>query len=248
MLTIERKDTYKEGNLLFKFFRMNDIKKWVVGAEKGAGGYEHWQVRMQCRYNFEQLKALFPRAHIEEASDTWEYEIKEGKYWTSWDRKENRQQRFGKYRYAQKRVYETLQDTNDREVVVWYDEEGKAGKSWFTRALWERGEAYFCAGYTSGGAIVQDIASEYIKHGWRPIVIIDIPRAGKWTPDLYEAIERIKDGLIKDTRYSASTVNISGVKVLVCTNTKPKLDKLSADRWRIIHQSELMYEELLKIE
>nr|WCR62167.1 MAG: replication associated protein [Smacoviridae sp.] len=246
MLTIPRKDTYKEFNRIMTWIRKNDIHKWVLGAETGSGGYEHWQMRVQYRFGFEKLKILFPKAHIEECSDTWEYETKEGTYWKWDDRPENRMQRFGKLRYPQKRVLEALETTNDREVIVWYDEEGKAGKSWLSRALWERGQAYFTAGMVSGGAIVQDVASEYIKHGWRPIVIIDIPRAGKWTPELYEAIERIKDGLIKDTRYSSQSINISGVKVLVLTNTKPNLDKLSKDRWRIIHQSELMWEEELQ--
>ncbi|APG55823.1 rep [Macaca mulatta feces associated virus 4] len=243
MLTIPRNDTYREGNRIFAWFRKNDIHKWVLGAEKGSGGYEHWQMRVQCRFGFEELKVLFPTAHIEECSDKWTYEAKEGVYWRSNDRRENIQQRFGKLRYAQKRVIERADGTNDREVVVWYDQEGKAGKSWLTGAMWERGLAYFSVADTSGKTIVMDIASEYLKNGWRPYIIIDIPRAGKWTPELYEAIERIKDGLIKDPRYSSEAVNIHGVKVIVMTNTMPKLDKLSADRWKIITQEELTLEE-----
>ncbi|APG55784.1 rep [Macaca mulatta feces associated virus 10] len=212
MLTIPRNDTYREGNRIFAWFRKNDIHKWVLGAEKGAGGYEHWQMRVQCRFGFEKLKVLFPNAHIEECSDKWTYETKEGVYWKSNDREENRKQRFGKLRYAQKRVIEHADGTNDREVVVWYDQEGKAGKSWLTGAMWERGLAYFAVADTSGKTIVMDIASEYLKNGWRPYVIIDIPRAGKWT-------------------------------VIVMTNTMPKLDKLSADRWKIITQEELTLEE-----
>lgn len=245
MVTMPRRDFLGELIRLRAIMNTYDIHKWVIGAENGRNGYKHWQIRMATRFNFEQMKLLFTEAHIEECSDTWEYETKEGMYWTSWDRKENLAQRFGKFRYAQKRVYEALQDTNDREVMVWYDEKGNCGKSWFTRALWERGLAYYTAGSTNGTTIVQDVASEYIKHGWRPIVVIDIPRAGKWTPELYEAIERIKDGLIKDTRYSSSSININGVKVLVCCNSLPKLDNLSKDRWKIIHQSELMWEEEL---
>lgn len=243
MVTLPRTRTYAEGNAIFRVMRAYDIKRWVVGAEEGANGYKHWQIRMEWRGSFEELKVIMgQKAHIEEASDTWTYEAKEGCYWTSKDRKENRQQRFGKFRYSQERIYEALQETNDREVVLWYDERGCCGKSWFTRALWERGQAYFTVADSSAKTLIQDIASEYVKNGWRPIVCIDIPRAAKWTPDLYEAIERIKDGLIKDPRYSASSINISGVKVLICTNTMPKLDKLSWDRWVIKTQEELEIE------
>ena len=243
MLTIPRKDTYREGNKIFTWIRKNDIHKWVVGAERGKGGYDHWQMRVQCRFGFEEMKVLFPTAHIEECSDTWKYEAKEGTYWKWNDRKENIEQRFGKLRYAQKRIVEYARSSNDREIVVWYDQEGKAGKSWLAGALWERGLAYFTVADSSGKSIVMDIASEYLKNGWRPYIIIDIPRAGKWTTELYEAIERIKDGLIKDPRYSSESINIHGVKIIVMTNTLPKLDKLSADRWMIISQEEMQFEE-----
>lgn len=84
--------------------------------------------------------------------------------------------------------------------------------------------------------MIQDIANDFICHGWRPIIAIDLPRTWKWTTDLYCAIERLKDGLLKDTRYNAKTIHIRGVKVLVTTNTFPKLDRLSEDRWIILMQ------------
>lgn len=244
MITLPRTHTYAEFNALMRYMRKNDVHKWVVGAEQGKTGYDHWQIRLQIGKTWEEVKRDFgAKAHVEEASDKWTYECKEGMCWKSSDRAENRMQRFGKLRYAQKRIIEHLEATNDREVVVWYDEEGNAGKSWLTGALWERGLAYFAVADTSGKTIVMDIASEYLKNGWRPYVIVDIPRAGKWTPELYEAIERIKDGLIKDPRYSSEAVNIHGVKILVNTNTMPKLDKLSKDRWKIITQTEMNNEE-----
>lgn len=245
MVTMPRENTAKEFNALMRVFRHYDIHKWIVGAETGNGGYKHWQIRMEWRLDFKILKILFPRGHIEKANNSekaWQYEAKEGFYWKSWDRRENIQQRFGKWRYSQERICEYLEATNDREVVVWYDERGGCGKSWFTRSLWEKGMAYFTVADSSVKTLVQDIASEYLKNGWRPIVCIDIPRAAKWTTELYEAIERIKDGLIKDPRYSSASVNISGVKVLICTNSRPKLDKLSFDRWKIVTQDELEIE------
>ena len=82
-----------------------------------------------------------------------------------------------------------------------------------------------------GETIKKDVANEFINHGWRPYVIIDLPRTAKWTDELYYAIEKIKDGLLKDPRYQSKTVNIHGVKVMVMCNHEPNVSKLSADRW-----------------
>lgn len=142
--------------------------------------------------------------------------------------------RFGEMRFVQKQALEALQATNDREVMVWYDKNGNVGKSWFTGALWERGLAYVVPPTVDTvKGMMQYVASSYIDQGWRPFVVIDIPRSWKWSEQLYTAIESIKDGLVYDTRYNSRMINIRGVKVLVMCNTLPKLDKLSQDRWRI---------------
>nr|QBP37139.1 replication associated protein [Porcine associated porprismacovirus] len=240
MLTVPRKDTAKEWVAIWRWLRVNDVHKWVCGMETGKGGYTHWQIRLQVNKSFKQMKAEWgPKAHIEEASDVWEYERKEGVFFSSEDSRETRIQRFGKPNWRQEAVLEALQGTNNREIVVWYDPKGNAGKSWLAAHLYETGQAYICMAMGTINNMIQDIAGEFLKHGRRPIVVIDIPKAWKWTPDLYVAIERIKDGLIKDTRYSPRTYNAAGVKVLITTNTMPKVDKLSADRWIIIDNDKL---------
>lgn len=123
-------------------------------------------------------------------------------------------------------------------MVVWYDPKGNAGKSWFLAHLWETGQAYVCQSQDTVKGMIQDIASDYMNHGWRPYIAIDLPRTWKWTDDLYCSIERIKDGLIKDCRYNAKTIHIRGVKVLVTTNVFPKLEKLSDDRWVVLKKGQ----------
>nr|WCR62193.1 MAG: replication associated protein [Smacoviridae sp.] len=219
---------------------MNDCKKWVIGKEVGKNGYEHWQVRIETSNDgfFDWVKQHIPTAHIEKAEhgvDESVYERKEGKYWGYSDRTEVLVQRFGRLRKPQEAIIEALESTNDREVVIWYDEGGNVGKSWLTGALWERGLAYYCPPTVDTvKGMVQWVASCYMDGGFRPYIIIDIPRSWKWSEQLYVAIESIKDGLVYDTRYHSRMINIRGVKVLVLTNTLPKLDKLSKDRWRIV--------------
>ncbi|QDM14411.1 replication-associated protein [Human associated porprismacovirus 3] len=217
----------------------NDCKKWIIGKEIGKNGYKHWQIRIETSNDsfFEWIQDHIPTAHVEKSDngvDECEYETKEGQFIRYSDRTPVLIQRYGAFRPNQKRALQALGATNDRQVVVWYDETGNVGKSWFTGALWERGLAYVTPPtIDTVKGLIQWVASCYMDGGFRPYVIIDIPRSWKWSEQLYSAIESIKDGLIYDTRYHSRMINIRGVKVLVMTNTMPKLDKLSQDRWCI---------------
>ena len=235
-MEIDKKISKKQIQIMLS---KNDCKKWTIGQETGKNGYKHWQIRVESSNKdfYEWCKEYIPSAHIEKAErgvDESRYEAKEGQYTSYSDRVPVLKQRFGEMRPNQKRAIQALQATNDREVLVWYDEDGNVGKSWLTGALWERNLAYYVPPtIDSVKGMVQWVASCYNDGGYRPYLIIDIPRSWKWSEQLYVAIESIKDGLVYDTRYHSRLINIRGVKVLVLTNTQPKLDKLSQDRWRI---------------
>ena len=246
-----------------RIIRRHDSHKWIVAMETGQGGFEHWQVRMRTRYKdtsimvagrpkkipgialaIEDFRKIWGadgrQVHVEEcASDNWEYESKEGRYLASWDAPEVRRLRWGKCRKAQNWALTLLDDTTDREIMVWYDPEGCAGKSWLVGHLYETGQAYITAPYMDTiQSMVQCIASQVKQDreaGYPPrkYVIIDMPRSWHWSDKLYVAIEAIKDGLIVDPRYSASIVNLRGCKVIVLTNEEPKLTKLSRDRFKL---------------
>ncbi len=236
LLTVPRSVPKKALRIMIE---KNDSKKWIIGKERGSNGYEHWQIRIEASNPnfFEWCKIHIPTAHVEKAErgvDECAYERKEGQFWSSADRPDVLRQRYGKLRPAQKRAIQALEATNDRQVVVWYDGGGNVGKSWLTGHLWETGQAYYVPPTVDTvKGMIQWVASCYMDGGYRPYVIIDIPRSWKWSDQLYTAIESIKDGLIYDTRYHARMINIRGVKVLVLTNTMPKIDKLSQDRWCI---------------
>ena len=105
--------------------------------ETGSNGYDHWQIRLQVNKDFEQLKAEWgPKAHIEEASDVWEYERKSGLFLSSEDTPEVRKCRFGHLTWRQETVIRAVQASNDRQVVVWYDPDGNKGKSWLLGHLY----------------------------------------------------------------------------------------------------------------
>lgn len=265
MLTIPR-DEQHDILKLWSYINTHDVHKWVIGRETGRNGYQHWQCRIKTSdpdfFKFEEQQQPFltpdwkveyrkvkvgvgwvnrniPRAHVEECSDTWDYETKEGMSIASWDTPEVLRLRFGRMRWWQECAVEALRTTNDREVMVWYDPTGNNGKSWLVGHLYETGQAYYLPPtMTSVQSMLQTIASlaHADREDGRPpreFVLIDIPRSWKWSKELYTAIETIKDGLLLDPRYSARPINIRGVKVMVLTNTRPELDKLSQDRWYI---------------
>lgn len=210
----------------------NDIHKWIIAKETGKDGYKHWQVRMNVRCTFDELKQAFPKAHIEEASDEYGYERKEGNFIQSDDTTEILGVRNGELRDNQRRILVETELTNDRGIVCVVDNRGCSGKTWLAVHLYETGRAFYTPPtITTSQGIIQHVASGYRGE---PIVIIDIPRSTRWTNQLYVAVETIKDGLVYDTRYHSTIRNIRGVKVLVFCNTKPNLSKLSSDRWRLL--------------
>lgn len=217
----------------------NDVKRYVVGRERGKGGYEHWQIRLQTsnRSFFDWMQANIPEAHCEQANDVWEYERKEGRFWCSEDTNEIRAVRFGQLTKAQKGIIQTLRSQNDRQVDVWYDPKGNHGKSWLSVHLYETGKALI----VPRASTTSEKLSAFICSAWKgeQIIVIDIPRASKPTVALYETIEEIKDGLVFDHRYSGKTRNIRGTKIAVFTNHKLDLKQLSNDRWRLHSLSEI---------
>lgn len=229
MLTIPRSKCHKRE--IKTFLESHDVHKWIVAKETGKGGYEHWQVRMSTSATFDEIKTAFPYAHIEKSTQWCNYERKEGKFVCSDDTVGILRTRFGRCRENQKRILKRLHTQSDRGIDVVVDYRGNSGKSWLTRHLWETGKAYIVPNtVNSTQGLIQFVASGY---NGEDIIIIDVPRSSKWSPALYEAVECIKDGLVYDTRYSAKMRDIHGVKILIMTNTKPQLDKLSKDRWRL---------------
>lgn len=219
---------------ILEYIDTHDIKRWVIGHEIGREGYKHLQIRMASNDTFEELKILFPFAHIEKAQDGdkgWQYERKEGRYIANDDTDDKRETRFRPLRKAQKTIINAVRTQNNRQIDVWYDQKGNQGKSWLCNALYERGIAFYCPPYLiSAERMIKFVCSGYNNE---EMVVIDIPRSYKWTEADYIAIESIKDGLISDDRYESKVRNIRGVKVLVLCNAQPKLGKLSYDRWRI---------------
>jgi len=236
--TIPRENLSKKK--ILKFFEVHDVHKWIIGRERGSGGYEHYQIRFQGSDEiFEDFKDWFKKGHIEKGNEkwSWDYETKDGNYLRSDDRPRVLRRRFGNLTPDQRLIVALADESNDRQIVCWVTARGGAGKSFLCSALWERRKAHYIQASNTAKGLIQDVASEFIKHGYRPYIVIDIPRTWKWTDDMYYAIESVKSGLIKDTRYSSETIDVVDSAVIVVCNSYPKVGKLSEDRW-IIYSDE----------
>lgn len=214
---------------LKEMLKANDCHKWQIGFEVGDDGYRHYQGRLVASNDdyFEWCKAHIPSLHVE-PSDRWiDYENKEGYYISSDDFNEMREVRFGTLRQNQKEKVNWLKYQTVREIDFWYDPKGLSGKSHMINYLWEHRLGHYVRPYNSTDKIVADVCSK-MKKEKRKYILIDIPRVEDVKGDLIGALEIIKDGLVDDPRYEGTTINIRGVRVLVCTNSKiTNLNKLS---------------------
>lgn len=239
MMTLPRK-YLKSGRKWIEYFESIDCHKWIIALEHGKGGLEHWQIRFKVRgcdtkegkmKFFEQWKAMCNEVHIEFTENWCDYERKEGNFVCSDDSRQVLGLRFGSMRPIQQRIIDIVGTQNDREIDVFLDKKGNHGKTWLSLHLYERGQGLLVPRYcTTAREISNYVCSTYKGERY---IIIDIPRASKIRPDLYEALEELKDGAVFDPRYTGRMRNIRGAKVLIFTNNPLDTKKLSADRWRL---------------
>lgn len=200
----------------------------------GRNGYRHFQIRLVSSNHdfFEWCTVNIPTAHVEEASEeSDDYERKSGNFISSEDTPAIRQVRFGVPREHQKKILEEVNDQGDREIDVYLDPHGNRGKTWLSIYLYEHGRALV----VPRASTTAEKMSAYIcsSYSGQEFIIVDIPRSRKITPELYETLEEVKDGLVYDHRYTGRCRNIRGVKLIVFTNTELDTRKLSHDRWRL---------------
>lgn len=213
----------------------NDVKRWVIGWETGKGGYKHYQIRLETSNPgfFHWLKLNIPTAHAEQSKVWSDYERKDGYFISSRDTSSIRSVRFGKPNSIQRKILHDLRSQGIRQIDCYLDRGGNHGKTWLSLHLWEKGNALVVPRSAITASRMEGFILDAFSKKWYDIVIIDIPRAGKINPEIYEALEEIKDGLLSDWRYSSRQLNIRGVKVVVFTNKALDTKKLSKDRWRL---------------
>lgn len=118
-------------------------------------------------------------------------------------------------------------DRQDQRQITWVvDEKGGRGKSWLSLKLVADQNAIR---FTNGKNA--DISFAY---NGQPMVIFDLSRSIEGRVN-YDIIEQLKNGALFSAKYESCSKIFKPPKVVVFSNFKPDLSKLSQDRWDIVN-------------
>ena len=139
-----------------------------------------------------------------------------------------------KWRIWQTKLIEELRQKPDPRKVIWYaDPTGQTGKTYLARYLLTSGEkvVLFCN--------AKSLDLKFIYKGEK-IAIFDYTRSDKNFIN-YSILESLKNGYLCSTKYAGCIKVFPVPHVVVFSNSHPKLEELSADRWdvRTINPDEL---------
>jgi len=131
-------------------------------------------------------------------------------------------------------VLKTISEPVDDRLIYWYwSEEGNVGKTAFCKYLHVKHGATPLHG--KGADVRNGIVAYQAKWGATPeLVVYPIPRSYDTDFISYEGLESIKDMFFYSGKYEGGVICGNPPHVFVFANTPPNLDKMSADRWRVI--------------
>jgi len=239
------------------------FKKWVFQKEEGDGGFLHWQGRgslikpQRLMELASKCKDVFPGVHWSITSKdvhcggSFNYVMKaDTRIDGPWSDKEYEvpppltrqlkafQERGLEYGWH-KKVLELVQSYDERSIKVIVDPDGNSCKSLFCEYLEYMGLAFEVPAMRSMEDLMQCVMAIPAKKAY----LIDMPRGmnkGK-LGEFYSGLESIKNGVAYDKRYAFKKRRIDRPQVIVFTNTMPKMELLTKDRWVIYHMREDMF-------
>lgn len=116
----------------------------------------------------------------------------------------------------------------DRQILWVYDKDGGKGKSYMCGYL----QVHYGAFITTGGKLA-DVAHAYDS---QRVVVFDLPRTiADHCDNVYTLIECFKNGCIFSSKYQSNLKVFDVPHVIVMANFEPDLERLSKDRWNILH-------------
>lgn len=193
---------------------------------------------------FSALKKINPRISWRHAKGNKEQNItycsKETNYTSNFPipRKEqilNNEYKDVTWRPWQQMILDIIETKPDRRTINWFwEEKGNEGKTFIATYLVLKYDALVLSGKTSD--ISNQIKTWLDTHkdeSFPTVAILDAPRS---TQDFinYQALEKVKDGLIYSGKYEGGICILAPLHLFVFANQLPEFNKLSEDRWNII--------------
>lgn len=212
-----------------------EVKEYVIGEEVGEQGTPHLQgyLRLTKRVRLPFWKKKYPKWHVEITKDrkaSIVYCSKDGKYKTNLHVPKPIKL-ISPDRPWQLEILSILEGPIDDRKIYWYWEDiGGIGKTAFTKYLCVKHRAIVLSG--KRGDCFHQIA-KVIEEGEHPeLIIFDIPRVAKDYVS-WEALEKVKDGLLFSGKYEGMQCIFNPPHVICFANQPPAYEKLSRDRWMV---------------
>lgn len=185
-------------------------KELVLPVKRAREGVSIDDIIMECPEEYNRMRGTVHRARALFFKDQWKASFPELEL-----------------RQWQIEVLGRLEGpANDREVIWLYGPNGKEGKSTFLKYLVKTKNAF----YVNGGNY-NDIAYMY---DFEEIVCFDCSRAST-VRNIYEIIEKFKDGMIFSGKYEACMKMVKSPHVIVAANVEADFECISRDRVVLIN-------------
>lgn len=148
-----------------------------------------------------------------------------------------RQFRLTPNRPFQEKIIEITKKFDDRSINVIINFGGNVGKSTLTGHLMtSRDDCIFLPPLNDFKDISQFICAIVKTQGRKRVgnIFIDFPRSIRQDKvySFFAGIESLKNGIVFDTRYTASIVTFDSPNIFIFMNTIPELSYVSMDRWK----------------
>lgn len=125
---------------------------------------------------------------------------------------------------------EEFEQPNDRSVNWVFDTKGNSGKTWLARLLYRMNPTTTAWVHNAATKDIMKLLCD--KTHDLSCVFFDFSRCNLERIN-WDAIERIKNGMIMSTKYDVSSSIIDPPCVVCFANFPPDLTKLSLDRWNV---------------
>jgi len=244
--------TQKEFDTITQAFSAKGFG-YIIGKENSSTDTPHLQgyIEMRNAINFNTLKKILPRAHLEPTrgskNDNIKYCSKEDPSPTTnltidvimptpeelyYKELESDYQNVI-WNDWQQSILDLIKTEPNRRTINWfYEETGNIGKTFLTRFLDWKNRVIIVNGKQSD--VFNGIKTYLDTTKTQPeIVIVDIPRTNE-NFVCYGSMEKIKDGLLYSGKYEGGTVRLTKLHLIVFANFHPDETKLSIDRWNIV--------------
>lgn len=237
-------NNYDTADILYTENTILSMKgQYVFQEETGKEGTKHLQgtILLKNGKTFTAMKSLFMKCHLEvirNKKSSVNYCCKDdtrtGKVYTNIKSKVPIKDYLdGVELYGwQKELTEILNGEVDTRKIYWYWEQiGNVGKTQFCRHLCIKNKDYL---YLTGKASdMKYTIATAIENGNLPVcILMDFTRSQEEYIS-YQGIEEIKNGIFYSSKYKGNMVIFNIPHVIVFSNFRPEMFRLSIDRWDI---------------